>query len=335
MTIQDSLPHADSRPRRISITPDDIIWYTDYARGYLGRFDPLIPASSGNTPRRAGLNRNPTASHSRRERCGTASPGARPNTLVRFDPAREAFQSWIIPSGGGVVRNMMTDREGNLVIAESGQRAASARAWHVARTTWRPPAISIGSAPPRRLCRNSPAGRKSKVFVAGLSMGGVLTLNLAGVLSQTRVGDRPHQHAGQPASGGHRRPRSDGRGAETNPWNWLGHQGAGRQGTRLRGDAGGLRAPALHPLRRHHRSAATELYVLCSVIHSREDHLVSMANAKKIAASVASDDVRLLWLDNSYHVSTLDNDKDLIVERAGYFSAHDARSVPRGGAAAQ
>ena len=46
--------------------------------------------------------------------------GVRPNTLVRFDPAREAFQSWIIPSGGGVVRNMMTDREGNLVIAESG-----------------------------------------------------------------------------------------------------------------------------------------------------------------------------------------------------------------------
>ena len=27
-------------PRRIAVTPDDIIWYTDYARGYLGRFDP-------------------------------------------------------------------------------------------------------------------------------------------------------------------------------------------------------------------------------------------------------------------------------------------------------
>ena len=35
-----ALPHDDSRPRRIAITPDDIIWYTDYARGYLGRFDP-------------------------------------------------------------------------------------------------------------------------------------------------------------------------------------------------------------------------------------------------------------------------------------------------------
>jgi streptogramin lyase len=34
------LPDAGARPRRIAITPDDAVWYTDYARGYLGRFDP-------------------------------------------------------------------------------------------------------------------------------------------------------------------------------------------------------------------------------------------------------------------------------------------------------
>jgi len=44
----------------------------------------------------------------------------RPNTLVRFDPKTEKFQTWTIPSGGGVVRNMMPTKEGNLVIAESG-----------------------------------------------------------------------------------------------------------------------------------------------------------------------------------------------------------------------
>ena len=44
----------------------------------------------------------------------------RPNTLVRFDPASEKFQTWIIPSGGGVVRNMMTNHDGNIVMAESG-----------------------------------------------------------------------------------------------------------------------------------------------------------------------------------------------------------------------
>ena len=41
-------------------------------------------------------------------------------TLVRFDPRTEKFQTWIIPAGGGVVRNMMTTRDGNLALAESG-----------------------------------------------------------------------------------------------------------------------------------------------------------------------------------------------------------------------
>ena len=40
--------------------------------------------------------------------------------LVRFDIKTEKFQSWTIPGGGGVVRNMKATRDGNLVIAESG-----------------------------------------------------------------------------------------------------------------------------------------------------------------------------------------------------------------------
>ena len=46
--------------------------------------------------------------------------GVRPNTLVRFDPETEKFQTWAIPSGGGVVRNMMVTRDGNIAMAESG-----------------------------------------------------------------------------------------------------------------------------------------------------------------------------------------------------------------------
>jgi virginiamycin B lyase len=42
------LPYAESRPRRIAITSDDIIWYSDYGRGALGRFDPKTgEAASG------------------------------------------------------------------------------------------------------------------------------------------------------------------------------------------------------------------------------------------------------------------------------------------------
>jgi virginiamycin B lyase len=43
----------------------------------------------------------------------------KPNTMVRFDPKTEKFQTWAIPAGGGVVRNMMTSSDGNIVIAES------------------------------------------------------------------------------------------------------------------------------------------------------------------------------------------------------------------------
>jgi virginiamycin B lyase len=113
------LPHSDSRPRRIAITPDDIIWYTDHPRGYLGRFDPRTGevkeyASPG------GPQSQPYGIAFAKGGVWYSESGVRPNTLVRFDPASEAFQSWTIPSGGGVVRNMMADHEGNIVLAESG-----------------------------------------------------------------------------------------------------------------------------------------------------------------------------------------------------------------------
>jgi virginiamycin B lyase len=45
----------------------------------------------------------------------------KPNALVRFDPKTETFQTWKIPGGGGVVRNMMATGDGeHLVMAESG-----------------------------------------------------------------------------------------------------------------------------------------------------------------------------------------------------------------------
>jgi virginiamycin B lyase len=44
----------------------------------------------------------------------------KPNMLVRFDPRTEKFQTFRIPSGGGVVRNMMPTRDGGLALAESG-----------------------------------------------------------------------------------------------------------------------------------------------------------------------------------------------------------------------
>ena len=48
--------------------------------------------------------------------------GVRSDALVRFDPATETFQSWVIPSGnvyGGIVRHMRRTRDGNLLIHQT------------------------------------------------------------------------------------------------------------------------------------------------------------------------------------------------------------------------
>ena len=39
---------------------------------------------------------------------------------MRFDPKTEKFQTWVIPSGGGVVRNIKTTTDGEIVMACSG-----------------------------------------------------------------------------------------------------------------------------------------------------------------------------------------------------------------------
>jgi len=114
-----TLPHPDARPRRIALTPDDVVWYTDYARGYLGRFDPATgsvrewPSPSGPDSRPYGIATVGTV-------VWYSESGVRDDTLVRFDTETEEFQSWLIPSGGGVVRNMMATADGNLVLACSG-----------------------------------------------------------------------------------------------------------------------------------------------------------------------------------------------------------------------
>jgi carboxylesterase len=67
------------------------------------------------------------------------------------------------------------------------------------------------------------------------------------------------------------------------------------------------------------------------IIHSHEDHVVPAANAMEIVRALNSDDIRLLRLRNSYHVATLDNDKDLIVERVGgFFNEVTKTGAPQG-----
>ena len=114
-----TLPNADSRPRRIAITSGDVIWYSDYSRGYLGRLD-LKTGDVKEWPSPGGPKSQPYGITSIDGIVWYSESAVRPNTMVRFDPATEKFQTWIIPGGGGVVRNIMPTRDGNIAIAESG-----------------------------------------------------------------------------------------------------------------------------------------------------------------------------------------------------------------------
>ena len=92
------LPDLAARPRRIANTPDDVLWYTHYPRGYLGQLDPKTGA----------VREWPSPSGPQSQPYGIAAVGhivwysesaVRPNTLVRFDTQTETFQTWVIPSG--------------------------------------------------------------------------------------------------------------------------------------------------------------------------------------------------------------------------------------------
>jgi carboxylesterase len=61
------------------------------------------------------------------------------------------------------------------------------------------------------------------------------------------------------------------------------------------------------------------------VIQSLEDHVVPPENGPHILDRLGSADKELLRLENSYHVATLDNDKELIAERTiAFIREHEA-----------
>ena len=112
------LPDPGARPRRIAITADDMIWYTDYARGYLGRLD----AKTGQVKEWQSPSGPKSAPYGISQVKGVlwySESETTPNTIVRFDPQTEKFQSWTIPGGGNIVRNTDVTRDGNWVLANS------------------------------------------------------------------------------------------------------------------------------------------------------------------------------------------------------------------------
>jgi len=112
------LPDPASRPRRITITSDDIVWYADFSRGYLGRLDPGTGRVS-EWPSPSGPKSEPYGISAINDVIWYSESGTTPNTVVRFDPKTEKFQTWVIPGGGNIVRNTSVTPDGNFVLANS------------------------------------------------------------------------------------------------------------------------------------------------------------------------------------------------------------------------
>lgn len=167
------------------------------------------------------------------------------------------------------------------------------------------------------------SARARNVFVAGLSMGGTIALNLA-----ARFPDRIGAIAPIAAPVG---LMNDGTATALmlNP-----------RPHRISGIGSDIKAPDVS------EAAYTEIPITCLdevtvlvavtrdlmhrvvcptlVIHALEDHVIPPANALEIVRTIRSDDIRLRWLKDSYHVATLDNDKDLVVDAVGRFFAEVA-----------
>ena len=112
------LPDPGARPRRIAIGPDDIVWYTDFARGFLGRLD-TATGKVTEWPSPSGPKSEPYGIVFTKGALWYSEAFAKPNTIVRFDPATLKFQTWKIPGGGDIVRNMDVSPDGNPVLANS------------------------------------------------------------------------------------------------------------------------------------------------------------------------------------------------------------------------
>jgi carboxylesterase len=153
--------------------------------------------------------------------------------------------------------------------------------------------------------------RCSKIFMTGLSMGGTLTLYIAAMYPDVIRGAVP----------------INGALFVDNP-DLAGLAFMASAPAAVPGVGGDIKKPGVTELAYDDVPVPSirQIYALMSVtrellprvkcptlvIQSRDDHVVVPENAPYIIENAGAEDKRLLWLENSYHVATLDHDKELI-----------------------
>jgi virginiamycin B lyase len=112
-----ALPNTASRPRRLALV-GDAVYYSDFSRGFLGRLN-LATGEHKEWQSPSGPQSQPYGIVFAKGAIWYNESFAKPNTIVRFDPKTEKFQSWAIPGGGDIVRKMDVTPDGNPVTANS------------------------------------------------------------------------------------------------------------------------------------------------------------------------------------------------------------------------
>ncbi len=112
------LPDPKTQARRLAIDSHDVVWFVNSSQGRLGWLDPVTGAVK-EWPTPSGATSHPYAIDIVDDVIWFNESSRRPDVLVRFDPKTEAFQSFPIPSGVGIIRNMTHTRDGKLIIHQS------------------------------------------------------------------------------------------------------------------------------------------------------------------------------------------------------------------------
>jgi virginiamycin B lyase len=115
------LPLAGTTVRRFDIAPDGMIWYVNSGRGRIGRLNPKSgEITEWDSP--SGPRSHPYGIAVLDGAVWYNESGMRPDVLVRFDIAKETFQSWPIKSGNvyaGILRNARITPQGTLLIHQT------------------------------------------------------------------------------------------------------------------------------------------------------------------------------------------------------------------------
>ncbi|MDB9968109.1 cytochrome C [Gammaproteobacteria bacterium] len=112
------IPNASTRVRRLDLDSEGMVWFVNSTLGKIGRLDPATGAiKQWDSP--SGPTSHPYALAVINDVIWYNESGMRPDALVRFNPESESFQSWAIPSGVGIVRNVWKTEAGNLLIHQS------------------------------------------------------------------------------------------------------------------------------------------------------------------------------------------------------------------------